>query len=131
MRRGIDRELNDETVENGGDWKEAWRQAFGMWKDRDDIDKLYAERRRRRRKRRETTIRSDARRIAVPLLFDTNILIDFLRGREQAMDLLNAQTEPPTISVVSVMELYAGVREPTRGTGWGTLASAGTHPGSH
>lgn len=46
----------------------------------------------------------------MPLLFDTNILIDFLRGREQAMDLLKAQTELPTISVVSVMELYAGFR---------------------
>ena len=57
MRRGIDRELNDATVESGGDWKDAWRQAFGMWKDRDDIDKLYAERRRRRRKRREATDR--------------------------------------------------------------------------
>jgi len=29
----------------------------------------------------------------MPLLFDTNILIDYLRGREQAMDLLTAQTE--------------------------------------
>jgi len=46
----------------------------------------------------------------MPLLFDTNILIDYLRGREQAMDLLTAQTEPPTISVASVMELYAGFR---------------------
>jgi len=57
MRRGIDRELDDKSAEAEGDWKDAWRQAFGMWKDRDDIDKLYAERRRRRRKRREATVR--------------------------------------------------------------------------
>ena len=47
MRRGIDRELNDDTVEKGGDWKDAWRQAFGMWKDRDDIEEFYAKRRKR------------------------------------------------------------------------------------
>jgi hypothetical protein len=53
IRRGIDRELEQETPANTGDWKDAWRQAFGMWKDRDDIDELYADRRRRRRKRRQ------------------------------------------------------------------------------
>ena len=53
MRRGIDRELNDATVENGGDWKDAWRQAFGMWKDRDDLDEFYADRRKRDSQRME------------------------------------------------------------------------------
>ena len=53
IRRGIDRELEQETGTAEGDWKDAWRQAFGMWKDRDDIEELYAERRRRRRKRRQ------------------------------------------------------------------------------
>jgi hypothetical protein len=53
IRRGIDRELEQETKETEGDWKEAWRQAFGMWKDRDDIEEFYAERRKRRRKRRQ------------------------------------------------------------------------------
>ena len=28
------------------DWKEAWRQAAGMWKDRDDIPELMAQVRR-------------------------------------------------------------------------------------
>jgi predicted transcriptional regulator len=28
------------------DWREAWRQAAGMWKDRDDIPELMAELRR-------------------------------------------------------------------------------------
>jgi hypothetical protein len=54
IRRGIDRELEQETSAGEGDWKDAWRQAFGMWKDRDDIDEFYAERRKRRRKRRQT-----------------------------------------------------------------------------
>jgi hypothetical protein len=53
IRRGIDRELDDKAAEAEGDWKEAWRQAFGMWKDRDDIDAFYAERRKRRSKRRQ------------------------------------------------------------------------------
>lgn len=53
MRRGIDRELDDKSAEAEGDWKDAWRQAFGMWKDRDDLDEFYAERRRRRSKRRQ------------------------------------------------------------------------------
>jgi predicted nucleic acid-binding protein len=44
------------------------------------------------------------------VLFDTNILIEFLRGREQARDLLSAQTDPPSVSVASVVELYAGYR---------------------
>ena len=40
-----------ETAE--GDWKDAWRQAFGMWKDRDDIEEFYAERRKRDTQRME------------------------------------------------------------------------------
>jgi predicted nucleic acid-binding protein len=43
------------------------------------------------------------------MLFDTNILIDFLRRRQEAADLLEAQESRPSISVVSVLELYAGV----------------------
>ncbi len=55
IRRGIDRELEQEARETEGDWKDAWRQAFGMWKDRDDIEEFYAERRKQRRKRRQRT----------------------------------------------------------------------------
>ena len=58
IRRGIDRELEQETNSGEGDWKEAWRQAFGMWKDRDDLDEFYANRRKRRQKRREKTQKS-------------------------------------------------------------------------
>jgi hypothetical protein len=51
IRRGIDRELEDNSAEAKGDWKDAWRQAFGMWKDRDDIEEFYANRRKRDRQR--------------------------------------------------------------------------------
>jgi len=44
------------------------------------------------------------------LLFDTNILIDYLRGRQEARDLLDAQDEEPHVSVGSVLELYAGFK---------------------
>ena len=51
IRRGIDRELDDKSAEVEGDWKDAWRQAFGMWKDRDDLDEFYANRSKRDRQR--------------------------------------------------------------------------------
>ncbi|MHB8653242.1 MAG: PIN domain-containing protein [Terriglobia bacterium] len=47
-------------------------------------------------------------------LLDTDILIDFLRGRAEARALLRryeAAAEPPVISVVSVTELLAGMRQ--------------------
>jgi len=53
IRRGINRELAQETAAAEADWKDAWRQAFGMWKDRDDIEEFYAERRKRDRQRME------------------------------------------------------------------------------
>ncbi|HLY60685.1 MAG TPA: type II toxin-antitoxin system VapC family toxin [Terriglobia bacterium] len=46
-------------------------------------------------------------------LLDTDILIDFLRGRKEARLLLlqyEAAADPPVISVVSVAELWAGMR---------------------
>jgi hypothetical protein len=53
IRRGIDRELDDKSTDAKGDWKDAWRQAFGMWKDREDLDEFYAGRRKRDRQRME------------------------------------------------------------------------------
>jgi predicted nucleic acid-binding protein len=44
------------------------------------------------------------------LLFDTNMLIEYLRGQEGARDLLDAQVEQPHVSAGSVLELYAGFR---------------------
>lgn len=46
-------------------------------------------------------------------LLDTDILIDFLRGREEARTLVEqfiSATEVPYISVVTVAELLAGMR---------------------
>ncbi len=53
IRRGIDRELAQETGEAEGDWKDAWRQAAGMWADYDEIDDIIAARRKRNRQRME------------------------------------------------------------------------------
>lgn len=44
------------------------------------------------------------------MLFDTTILVDYLRGREEASDLFEAQDERPRISVTSILELYAGLK---------------------
>lgn len=53
IRRGLDRELAQETALAEGDWKDAWRQACGMWADYDEIDEIIAARRKRDRQRME------------------------------------------------------------------------------
>ena len=49
--------------------------------------------------------------MAAPLLLDTDVLVDYLRGRTEAAAYLEARTEPLLVSVITVAELYAGVRE--------------------
>ena len=44
------------------------------------------------------------------MLFDTNILIEYLRGERQAIEFFEAQNRRPSISVGSVLELYAGFK---------------------
>jgi len=44
------------------------------------------------------------------MLFDTTVLIDYLRGHEAARRLLEASGGKPNASVVSALELYAGLR---------------------
>lgn len=44
------------------------------------------------------------------MLFDTAILIDYLRGIEAARDLFESDGKKPNVSVASVLELYAGLR---------------------
>jgi len=44
------------------------------------------------------------------MLFDTTILVDYLRGRSEAISLFESQERRPGISVISTLELYAGVR---------------------
>jgi hypothetical protein len=45
------------------------------------------------------------------LLTDTDVLIDFLRGRAEAVAFVHGLTDPPLVSAVTVAELYAGVRD--------------------
>ena len=45
------------------------------------------------------------------LLIDTDVLIDYLRDYPDAVSYVEAQRERLLISVVTVAELYAGVRE--------------------
>lgn len=47
-------------------------------------------------------------------LVDTDILIDCLRGRPEALEFLEGLPAPPLVSCMSVAELYAGVRDSER-----------------
>jgi predicted nucleic acid-binding protein len=49
--------------------------------------------------------------MATPLLIDTDVLIDYLPDYPAAVSYIEAQQERFLISVVTVAELYAGVRE--------------------
>ena len=49
--------------------------------------------------------------MAALLLIDTDVLVDYLRGRTEAAAYLEARTEPLLISAITVAELFAGVRE--------------------
>ena len=44
-------------------------------------------------------------------LFDTDILIDFLRGLQEAKDALDVDRPDIYVSVITVAELYQGVRD--------------------
>ena len=45
-----------------------------------------------------------------PILLDTDVLIDFLRGQAEAMSLVAAASERLMVSSIGVAELYAVVR---------------------
>lgn len=45
------------------------------------------------------------------LLLDTDVLIDYLRGRSEATDYIDNLSNPLFVSMVTVGELYAGVRD--------------------
>jgi predicted nucleic acid-binding protein len=49
--------------------------------------------------------------VSAPLLLDTDVLVDYLRGRAEAAAYLESRTEPLLISTITVAELFAGVRE--------------------
>lgn len=44
---------------------------------------------------------------AAPLVVDTDVLIDYLRGWEQAVDFLERCEQPLAISVITIAELNA------------------------
>ena len=45
-----------------------------------------------------------------PVLLDTDVLIDFLRGRDDAVSLVESNADRIILSSIVVAELYAGVR---------------------
>ena len=47
----------------------------------------------------------------MPLLIDTDVIIDYLRDRPEAVSYLESLTEPLMVSAVTIAELYAGVRD--------------------
>ena len=48
--------------------------------------------------------------MAQPFLPDTDVLIDFLRGYQQAVDFINTNASQIILSTIVIAELYAGVR---------------------
>lgn len=49
--------------------------------------------------------------MARPILLDTDVLVDFLRGHSRAVGFINAYHARIILSSIVVAELYAGVRE--------------------
>jgi len=49
--------------------------------------------------------------MTLSLLLDTDVLVDYFRGRFEALAFLRARSEPILISTITVAELYAGLRE--------------------
>jgi hypothetical protein len=47
-----------------------------------------------------------------PILPDTDLLIDYLRGHEKAVAFLKARMDRIVLSVVVIAELYSGIRKP-------------------
>ena len=45
-----------------------------------------------------------------PLLLDTDVLVDFLRGHKQAVAFVNKNADRIMLSAIVVAELYSGVR---------------------
>ncbi|MDN5848448.1 MAG: type II toxin-antitoxin system VapC family toxin [Nitrococcus sp.] len=58
------------------------------------------------------------------LLFDTDVLIDYLRGVQEAIAYLESRKEVLLVSAVTAAELYAGVREGQERTALGAFIGA-------
>lgn len=48
--------------------------------------------------------------MAERLLIDTDVLIEYLRGRSEAVEYLESLTSDLYLSVISVVELFAGIK---------------------
>lgn len=48
--------------------------------------------------------------MAKPVLFDTDVLVDFFRGQNHAIAIVNAHASRFIVSPIVIAELYAGVR---------------------
>ena len=61
----------------------------------------------------------------MPLLFiDTDVIIDYLRGQVDAVAYIESLTNPLLASVITVAELYSGVREGEEGRALQAFLSA-------
>jgi hypothetical protein len=49
--------------------------------------------------------------MAARLLLDTNVVVDFLRNRAEAVGYIRGLTDRPLLSSITAGELYAGVRD--------------------
>jgi predicted nucleic acid-binding protein len=58
------------------------------------------------------------------LLLDTDVLVDYLRGTEEAVEYLEECTGTLLLSSITVAELYAGVREGRERTALSTFVTA-------
>lgn len=47
----------------------------------------------------------------IELLIDSDVLIDYLRGKPEAVAFIDGLTNPLALSSINVAELYAGVRD--------------------
>lgn len=58
------------------------------------------------------------------LLLDTDVLIDYLRGRPNTVSYIEDRTETLLVSTITVAELFAGVREGKERTALSAFLSA-------
>lgn len=49
--------------------------------------------------------------MVLQMVLDTDVLIDYLRARPEAVTYIESLTEPLSMSAITVAELYAGVRD--------------------
>ncbi|HEX6289337.1 MAG TPA: type II toxin-antitoxin system VapC family toxin [Herpetosiphonaceae bacterium] len=62
--------------------------------------------------------------MTIQLLLDTDVLIDYLRARAEAVMYVESLTEPLLMSAITLAELYSGVREGTERTLLDTFVGA-------